>query len=126
VGRGLPIGSLTSQHLANFYLGAFDRFVKEQARVPGYVRYMDDMVLWSEDGGELRRLLPRCRDWLGEELGLELKPTPYLNRSRHGLDFLGCRVFPSHRTLNRRRPSWYFRRAVLQRLAGSGLQAQTG
>lgn len=29
VGIGLPIGSLTSQHFANFYLGWMDRFVKE-------------------------------------------------------------------------------------------------
>jgi hypothetical protein len=46
--RGLPIGSLTSQHLANFYLGWFDRFVKEQLRIRGYVRYMDDMGLWAD------------------------------------------------------------------------------
>ena len=31
-GRGVPIGSLTSQHFANFYLGWFDRFVKERLR----------------------------------------------------------------------------------------------
>ena len=28
-GRGLLIGSLTSQHFANFYLGGFDRFVRK-------------------------------------------------------------------------------------------------
>jgi hypothetical protein len=28
----VPIGSLTSQHFANFYLGWMDRFVKEQLR----------------------------------------------------------------------------------------------
>ena len=33
---------------------------------------------------------------LREELGLELKPTPYLNRTTHGMDFLGCRVFRRH------------------------------
>ena len=37
-GRGLPIGSLTSQHFANAYLGALNRFVKERLRVTGYVR----------------------------------------------------------------------------------------
>ena len=31
-GARLPIGSLTSQHFANFYLGWFDRFVKEALR----------------------------------------------------------------------------------------------
>ena len=34
-GVGLPIGSLTSQHFANFYLGPCDRFVKESLGVPG-------------------------------------------------------------------------------------------
>jgi hypothetical protein len=47
-GHGLPIGSLTSQHFANFYLGWFDRFVKEKLRVKGFVRYMDDMIVWGQ------------------------------------------------------------------------------
>jgi len=37
IGLGIPIGSLTSQHFANFYLGWLDRFVKETLRVKGYV-----------------------------------------------------------------------------------------
>ena len=49
LGKGLPIGSLTSQHLANFYLGWFDRFVKEKLRIRGYVRYMDDVAIWLPD-----------------------------------------------------------------------------
>jgi len=32
-GRGLPIGSLTSQHLANFYLGPLDRFCQAHPAV---------------------------------------------------------------------------------------------
>ena len=39
-GKGLPIGNLTSQHLANLYLDKLDRFAMSK-RV-GYVRYMDD------------------------------------------------------------------------------------
>jgi len=102
LGRGLPIGSLTSQHFANFYLGWFDRVVKETWRLPGYVRYMDDMAIWSRDRSELRRTEERAGEWLREELGLELKPMPYGNRVAAGMDFLGCRVFPTHGTLNRR------------------------
>jgi len=33
--RGMPIGALTSQHLANFSLGFLDRFIKESLRVRG-------------------------------------------------------------------------------------------
>lgn len=42
-GKGLPIGNLVSQHLANFYLAGFDHWVKEQRNLP-YLRYMDDCV----------------------------------------------------------------------------------
>ncbi len=36
LGIGLPIGSLTSQHFATFYLGWLDRFAKEALQVRGY------------------------------------------------------------------------------------------
>jgi hypothetical protein len=93
LGQGLPIGSLTSQHFANFYLGRFDRFVKERLRIKGYVRYMDDMALWGVSKDTLRAALAAGELFLAEELGLRLKPFPYLNRTEHGMDFLGCRLF---------------------------------
>ena len=58
---GLPIGALTSQHLANCYLGAFDRFVKETLRVRGYVRYMDDLVLWGDSPASLRSIAEKLK-----------------------------------------------------------------
>jgi hypothetical protein len=101
-GRGLPIGSLTSQHFANFYLGAVDRFVKQDLRVKGYVRYMDDSALWADTPRQLVGHLQAVAEYLHNELALTLKPSPYINRTGHGMDFLGCRVFPEHTTLSRR------------------------
>jgi RNA-directed DNA polymerase len=102
LGCGLPIGSLTSQHGANFYLGWFDRFVKERLGIPGYVRYMDDLALWSNDLEELRTAEEQSRRFLADDLALLVKPTPYRNRTTHGMDFLGCRIFRNHLVLNRR------------------------
>jgi RNA-directed DNA polymerase len=101
-GRGLPIGSLTSQHFANFYLGWLDRFVEESLHARGYVRYMDDFVIWGQDERTLRTVRDQVREFLISELSLELKPEPYINRCLLGMDFLGSRVYPSHVTLNRR------------------------
>jgi hypothetical protein len=101
LGRGLPIGSLTSQHFANFYLGSFDRRVKEHHRIKGYVRYMDDMILWSNSRAQLRELAADSAAFLQTELDLQIK-TPQLNHTRHGVDFLGCRVYHNRATLNRR------------------------
>ncbi|MHC4628119.1 MAG: RNA-directed DNA polymerase, partial [Planctomycetota bacterium] len=111
-GRGLPIGSLTSQHFANFYLGWFDRFVKEELRVRAYLRYMDDCVLWSDDKRTLVGWVDACRAFLRVQLDLQPKTVPTVSVVRHGLDFLGCRVFPDHLKLNRRSRR-RFRRKVL-------------
>ena len=59
-GRGLPIGNLTSQFFANVYLDPFDHWVKQELRVKGYLRYMDDFVLFAEEKGLL--IAPRLID----------------------------------------------------------------
>lgn len=46
---GIPIGNLTSQFFANVYLNPLDHYVKEVMQVPGYVRYVDDFVLFHDD-----------------------------------------------------------------------------
>jgi hypothetical protein len=101
-GQGLPIGSLTSQHFANFYLAKFDRYVTEALGARGYVRYMDDCVIWSASASQLRQTLRGCEVFLDRELRLEIKREPLLRPTRNGFEFLGCRVFPTHLQLNRR------------------------
>jgi retron-type reverse transcriptase len=90
-GRGVPIGTLISQHCANHYLGGVDRLVKERLRVRGYVRYMDDSALWSEDKACLRRWVAVIRTFLWEDLHLRLKPCRF-GRTCEGVPFLGARV----------------------------------
>jgi retron-type reverse transcriptase len=101
-GRGLPIGNLTSQHLANFFLGPLDRFLKEELRSVAYVRYMDDFVVWGWSGSELRAVCERVRAFLAAELKLELKSNTAINRTEFGMDFLGYRLFPGTVRLARR------------------------
>lgn len=113
-GHGLPIGALTSQHLANAYLGAFDHFVKQRLGCRGYVRYMDDMLLFGDGPERLRGWLAAARAWLRAELGLELKP-PLLRAVQHGFDFLGVRIRPSHCAMSgTRKRRWA---AAMRRLA---------
>jgi RNA-directed DNA polymerase len=101
-GRGVPIGNLTSQHFANFYLGPLDRFIKEGLRRRACVRYMDDFVVWGSSGAELREVCGRVREFLASELKLEIKGNPAINRTELGMDFLGYRIFPEVLRLARR------------------------
>lgn len=92
-GRGLPIGHLTSQYFANFYLAHADHYIKDRLRVRAYVRYMDDMVFWCDDRAEAVRIAALFRDFIAGELGLALKPL-CINSCTHGLPFLGYVLFP--------------------------------
>jgi hypothetical protein len=121
LGVGVPIGSLTSQHFANFYLGWLDRFVKETLRVRGYVRYMDDMVLWHPSRKVLVEMHRRCQQFATVHLGLEFKPSS-VQRTGVGVAFLGCRIWPTHVELNRRsKRRWRRRVRVLERGERLGL-----
>lgn len=95
-GRGVPIGNLISQHLANFYLGGFDHWIKEVRKIRAYIRYMDDFVLFAESRRILKAELSAIEDYLDTKLNLSLKENIQLNRTNKGLPFLGFRVFPCH------------------------------
>lgn len=111
-GKGLPIGNLISQHLANFYLGHLDHWIKETLRVPGYVRYMDDCVLWGDDRPVLKAHLAAIRGFLEVELRLALKDNVQLNRCARGLPFLGYRIFPRRSALGPRARRRFARKLV--------------
>ncbi|HPB10243.1 MAG TPA: SUMF1/EgtB/PvdO family nonheme iron enzyme, partial [Kiritimatiellia bacterium] len=66
-GRGLPIGNLTSQWFANFYLTGLDHFAKETLKAPGYIRYMDDIVLFADGKAEIWRLHDGVCEWVERE-----------------------------------------------------------
>ena len=121
-GKGLPIGNLTSQFLANVYLDPLDHLIKERLGVKGYLRYMDDMVLFGDSKADLRGHLNVVETYLADRLGLRLKPrATQLNRTAHGLSFLGMRVFGRFiriRPANRRRSLKRMARCIGQWQAG--------
>ncbi|MFH1491493.1 MAG: RNA-directed DNA polymerase [Pseudomonadota bacterium] len=114
-GKGIPIGNLTSQNFANFYLSGLDHFIKEYLRVEGYVRYMDDLVLFADEKETLWDAAERIEGYLGDELRLQIKPGALLLAPvSQGLPFLGLRIFPGVIRISRQ--GWRrFRRKVGQR-----------
>lgn len=95
-GKGLPIGNLTSQWFANYYLDRLDHYLKEELRVPGYVRYMDDFAVWADSKEELFGIWSEARLWLLNDLKLELKESACrIQPTCQGLNYLGLQVFPS-------------------------------
>jgi retron-type reverse transcriptase len=103
-GKGLPIGNLTSQWFANLYLDGADHLVKETLRIPGYVRYMDDMLLFADSKAALWMAHDALVRFLADERRLNLKTAATrLAPCAEGIPFLGMRVFPGTWRLQRGR-----------------------
>lgn len=121
--RGLPIGSLTSQWLANLTLDRLDHFVLEQRRPAGYVRYMDDFVLFADDKQRLHDDRRAIATFLRDELDLGLKERAVrLQPTWTGLPFLGFVLFPALvrvQPANLRRYRWRLRFLRWQMEAGA-------
>jgi hypothetical protein len=100
---GLPIGNLTSQIFANFYLNEFDHFIKKHCGVSFYGRYVDDCVIVHRSKRFLVRLIKKLRLYLMSNLGLTLHPKKiYLQPCARGVTFLGCFIKPSHIVVHHR------------------------
>ncbi len=96
--KGLPLGNLTSQLLVNIYMHEFDIYVKQTLKIPYYIRYADDFVLFSQDKECLVSTLLQMRVFLISKLKLALHPNKVsIATLESGIDFLGWVHFPKYR-----------------------------
>jgi len=101
-GKGIPIGNLTSQLFANVYLNELDYFVKHKLRIKYYLRYVDDFVILHESKEKLKEVKQEIIGFLKEKLKLELhEKKQNIFPVSNGIDFLGYRIFHSHRRIRR-------------------------
>ena len=108
-GCGLPIGNLTSQLFGNIYLNEFDHFVKRDLKIRFYGRYVDDFVLIHPDKNYLASIIPVMKNFLSDNLQLELHPDKiYLQHYSKGVKYLGAVIKP-HRIYmaNRTKGNFY-------------------
>ena len=73
IDQGIPLGFYTSQWFANFYLTDLDHYISSELGFGHYMRYMDDMVILSDDKFKLYKLKQDIGTYLNKELALELK-----------------------------------------------------
>ena len=117
--KGLPIGNLTSQFWANVHMNPIDHFIKRTLRCPGYVRYVDDLLLFANSKPQLHEWKVRVAEALARRYhtihdGAHPKPV------KEGIPFLGFVIFPDRIRLKRRK-GIHFRRKLKRMIAdGAG------
>lgn len=99
--EGLPIGNYTSQWFANFYLKDLDHYIKEVLKVKYYVRYMDDVVLFSNNKKELRKVKYAIDEFLVKEKLIIKENWQLFKTESRPIDFLGYRFYRGYTTLRR-------------------------
>lgn len=103
LGKGMPLGNLTSQFFANVYLNKLDYFIKYKLRVKYYIRYVDDFVILHKSKKRLEYLKRQIDEFLKKELELELHPQKSkVLALRNGITFLGYRIFYHYNLLNKK------------------------
>ncbi len=97
--RGIPIGNLTSQFFANLYLDELDHFIKERCRVSTYLRYVDDLIILSDDKRKLHYLQAVIAEKLAQDRLLLHPRKAHIIPVVCGVDVLGYRIFPDFRQI---------------------------
>lgn len=97
--KGIPLGNLTSQFFGNLYLNRLDHYIKEVLRL-GYIRYVDDFVLFFDDDSKKEEYLAKIRAYLAS-FRLKLHPLKIrYGLCKEGFEMLGHKVYSTHLRLS--------------------------
>jgi retron-type reverse transcriptase len=100
--KGMPIGNLTSQMFANIYLNEVDQYAKHELGLHYYIRYMDDIIILHHDKKHLAEVKELLRTFLADELRLDLNNKTAIRPCSMGVDFVGFRIWATHRRLKKK------------------------
>jgi retron-type reverse transcriptase len=98
---GMPIGNLMSQTFANLYLDTLDQFCKRTLRIHYYIRYMDDVIILSDDKEQLKRWKGVIEEFVEKELELALNKKTCIRPVSQGIEFVGYRIWSTHVTIRK-------------------------
>jgi len=109
--KGLPIGNLSSQVFANFYMDSFDKFVKNNLNIKYYGRYVDDFVIVHESKEFLCEAKNKLCEFMKEDLHLTLHPRKiYLQHFSKGVKFIGSVIKPGRNYIGNRTKGNFFQK----------------
>lgn len=99
-GKGIPIGNLTSQLLANIYGHILDRHLTHDLKIKNWIRYMDDTVIFGESIEELRSIYEELSVFIEREMKLSWSKWSITSTDRE-LNYLGYRIFKTHKLIRK-------------------------
>ena len=90
--KGLEIGNYTSQMFANIYLNEIDQYIKHKLHIKYYFRYLDDSIVIVKTKEEAKNALEKIKEFLKENLELELNKKTQIFKNKQGVNFCGYKI----------------------------------
>ncbi len=91
---GMAIGNLTAQAGSNLNLSEFDKYVVNKLNLKNYVRYVDDIVIVSNDKRKLIESIPLIEKELAETHQIVNRKKTRVDTAYYGISFLGKISYP--------------------------------
>ena len=88
--KGVPIGLMSSQIFAIFYLDSLDKYIKEILKIKYYIRYQDDMILIHYDKEYLKMCLIKIEEELSK-LKLKVNSKTRIYKNNENMSFIGVK-----------------------------------
>lgn len=99
-GKGIPIGSLTSQLFANVYGNALDYYIHHDLKLRHWARYMDDVVILGDEPAKLQQVFQKIVDFSKDAMRMAISKWQISPVSR-GINFLGYRIWYNHKLIRK-------------------------
>ncbi|WP_130537712.1 reverse transcriptase domain-containing protein [Thiomicrorhabdus indica] len=100
--RGLPIGNLDSQLIANVVMNELDWYMKHVVGVEHYIRYVDDILIIHQDIRFIKRCHLLMENFVSKRLLMNFNPKKTIfNQTSKGIDLLGYFILPGRVYLRR-------------------------
>ena len=77
------------------YLDVLDQYAKHALKLKYYARYVDDIVVIGQDGGDLHESYEKMATFVQQQLGISFHPNKKeINKVEHGVNFVGYIIKP--------------------------------
>lgn len=94
--KGMPVGALISQMLANVYNNQIDQYAKRTLGIKYYIRYQDDIVVLSNDKKQIKEWHCLLEKFANDVMKMELNDKTCIRPIHQGIEFCGFRIWATH------------------------------
>lgn len=124
--KGMAIGNLPSQLLANFIASALDQWITKVNGFVNYRRFCDDFVIVTNEKDRLLNLIPQMECYIQEQLLMKLHPNKrYIQHFSKGVKIVGAVIKPGRIYIaNRTRANFVEKVHFYNKMADNGEQGK--